>query len=63
LLRDSPSLQNYFLEIFSECYLDGVDNLINEYDVNFPDICPFPENLEILLNNKFWKNEGNSPMN
>ena len=56
LLRDSPSLQNYFLEILSECYLDGVDNLINEYDVNFPDICPFPENLEILLNNKFWEN-------
>lgn len=54
LLRDSPSLQNYCGEIMSECYMDGVDNLIDEYDVKFPDICPFPDDLDILLNHKFW---------
>ncbi|MFM6156517.1 MAG: DUF29 domain-containing protein [Cuspidothrix sp.] len=54
LLRDSPSLENYFLAMLSECYTDAVDNLIDEYDVSFPNVCPFPQDVEILLSHKFW---------
>ncbi|MBD2139200.1 DUF29 domain-containing protein [Anabaena sp. FACHB-1237] len=58
LLKDSPSLRNYFLEILTECYADAVDNLINEYDVNFPNVCPFSEDedIDILLNHQSWEN-------
>ncbi|WP_353931114.1 hypothetical protein WJM97_00410 [Okeanomitos corallinicola TIOX110] len=41
--------------MLSECYTDAVDNLSNEYDVNFPDVCPFSQDLAVLLNNKFWE--------
>lgn len=55
LLRDSPSLANYLLEMSAECYADAVDNLMSEYDVNFPDVCPFSQDLDIVLNEKFWE--------
>ncbi|WP_016952628.1 DUF29 domain-containing protein [Anabaena sp. PCC 7108] len=55
LLRDSPSLQNYLLKMLVECYADALDNLINEYDVDFPDVCPFSQDLDVLLNDKFWE--------
>jgi hypothetical protein len=54
ILRDSPSLKNYLSEIESECYQDAVDNLIDEYNVSFPENAPFPSNLEVLLNDPFW---------
>lgn len=72
ILRDSPSLRNYFLEILDECYEDAVDNIIDEYDVTFPNVCPFLEKedavgktnlstsisvIEILLNSKFWQSK------
>jgi hypothetical protein len=55
ILRDSPSLRNYFQDVWEECYQDAVDNIIDEYDVIFPDICPFSNDINELLNNKFWK--------
>ena len=55
LLQDSPSLRNYCLEILAECYTDAVDNLSNEYDINFPNVCPFPEDIDILLNHQMWE--------
>jgi hypothetical protein len=54
-LRDSPSLKNYFLEILNDCYQDAVDNLQDDYDINFPENSPFPETIEVLLNEKFWQ--------
>ena len=54
-LRDSPSLKNYFLEILNDCYQDAVDNLQDDYDINFPEHLPFPETIETLLNEKFWQ--------
>ncbi len=54
-LRDSPSLKNYFLTILNDCYQDAVDNLQDDYDINFPEHLPFPETIEVLLNEKFWQ--------
>ena len=57
LLRDSPSLKNYLAEILLDCYEDGVDNIIDEYEINFPNSCPFTSNIDGLLNYKFWEDE------
>ena len=54
-LRDSPSLKNYFLSILNDCYQDAVDNLQDDYDINFPENSPFSETIEVLLNKKFWQ--------
>jgi hypothetical protein len=54
-LRDSPSLKNYFLAIINDCYQDAVDNLQDDYDLNFPENSPFSETIEVLLNEKFWQ--------
>lgn len=54
-LRDSPSLKKYFLAILNDCYQDAVDNLQDDYDLNFPENFPFSETIEALLNEKFWQ--------
>jgi hypothetical protein len=56
ILRDSPSLNNYFVEIKANCYQDAVDNLADEYDVSFPETYPFPSDIDELLNHRFWEN-------
>lgn len=56
LLKDCPRLRNYFLEILTQCYADAVDNLIDEYDVNFLNVCPSSEDIDILLNHHSWEN-------
>ncbi|MBW4573143.1 MAG: DUF29 domain-containing protein [Tolypothrix carrinoi HA7290-LM1] len=54
ILRDSPSLGNYFLTICDECYQNAYKNMSKEYDAKFPDDCPFPNDVEILLADSFW---------
>jgi hypothetical protein len=54
ILRDSPSLRNYFLTIYDECYENAHKNMSKEYKTTFPDDCPFPNDVEILLNESFW---------
>jgi hypothetical protein len=56
LLKDSPSLENFLLDIYTKCYQEAVENMRLEYDeVNFPDICPFTNTINELLNYKFWQ--------
>jgi hypothetical protein len=55
ILRDSPSLRNYFLAMLTECYQDAVDNLEDDYGSVFPVSCPFPEITDVLLTEKFWQ--------
>jgi hypothetical protein len=56
--KDSPSLKSFMLEIFSESYQDALESMREDYpDVAFPDICPFPQDVEALLTEKFWENE------
>jgi Domain of unknown function DUF29 len=55
-LEDSPSLKNFILEIFYQSYEIALDNVKDSYpETIFPDICPFPDNINELLNNKFWE--------
>jgi len=54
--KDSPSLKSFMLEIFSESYQDALEYMREDYpDVTFPDVCPFPQDVEALLNEKFWE--------
>ena len=50
IIRDSPSLRDYYLAIRDECYQDAIKNVTKEHDNRFPEICTFPQNLDVLLN-------------
>lgn len=55
-LEDSPSLKNFILEILPKSYEMALENVRDSYpDVYFSDICPFPDDLEALLTEKFWE--------
>jgi Domain of unknown function DUF29. len=54
-LKDSPSLRNYLQENYLNCYQESLENMRIEYDAEFPDVCPFPQNVDILLTGKFWE--------
>ena len=54
ILRDSPSLRNYFASLIEECYQNASKNIRVEYDVIFPDHLPFGEDIDQLLSEKFW---------
>ena len=57
-LEDSPSLKNFIVEILPKCYGIALDNVKDSYpNVIFPDDCPFPNQVEILLNDRFWEKE------
>jgi hypothetical protein len=54
VLKDSPSLRNYFVSIIEECYQDALMNMRDEYDAIFPDRLPFSEDIDQLLTEEFW---------
>ncbi|GCE62226.1 DUF29 domain-containing protein [Microcystis aeruginosa] len=54
----SPSLKRFMIEILEECYREALEAMKEDYpDSNFPDVCPFAEDIDDLLNNKFWQDE------
>ena len=54
----SPSLQRFMIEILEECYREALEAVKEDYpDSNFPDVCPFAEDIDGLLNHKFWEDE------
>ena len=54
----SPSLKRFMIEILEECYREALEAVKEDYpDSNFPDVCPFAEDIDDLLNNKFWQDE------
>ena len=54
-LKDSPSLKIFISEIFRESYEDALQSVKEDYpNIGFPDVCPFSDNLDELLNKKFW---------
>lgn len=55
ILRDSPSLRNYFRQILEECYQKALKTTKKEYDANFPDIFPFSQEITSLLSEEFWQ--------
>ena len=57
-LEDSPSLKNFIVEILPKCYEIALDNVKDSYhNVIFPDYCPFPNEVEILLSDRFWEKD------
>lgn len=55
ILRDSPSLRNYLMQVMDKCYQNALKNMQIEYDTEFPNIYPFPHDVDILLTEKFWE--------
>ena len=57
LLKDSPSLKPYFIEVFDEVYADILIVVCRSYpQCKFPEKWPFERNLEALLTIDFWLN-------
>ena len=57
ILRDSPSLRNYFLEVRDQCYRNALKNVRIEYDANCPDYCLLPTDIDRLLNEEFYRGQ------
>ncbi|MGL5804776.1 MAG: DUF29 domain-containing protein [Xenococcaceae cyanobacterium] len=55
ILRDSSSLRNYLMQVMDKCYQNALKNMQIEYDTEFPNIYPFPHDVDILLTEKFWE--------
>ncbi len=58
LLEDSPSLRQYWDEIFLECYINALATLRENYDYQsfaFPDDCPFPQKIDQILQQTSWR--------
>jgi Domain of unknown function DUF29 len=58
LLAESPSLNNIWTEILHLAYTDALKILTQSVDYqtfNFPQIYPFPLEIEILLQTDFWE--------
>jgi hypothetical protein len=49
ILTDSPSLRSFLETIYLDCYQEAKENMQIEYDADFPDLCPFSTNIDILL--------------
>jgi hypothetical protein len=57
LLKDSPSLKPYFVEVFDEVYSDTLIVACRSYpQCQFPEKWPFERNIEALLTVDFWLN-------
>ncbi|MDJ1182807.1 DUF29 domain-containing protein [Roseofilum casamattae] len=55
LLRSSPSLKTYFIKIFSEIWEDARSDVEDIYPkIDFPEVCPFSDDLDVLLTDTFW---------
>lgn len=58
LLRDSPSLKPYLVEILPEVYGDSLDVIQVEYKQTiFPETWQFDIDADLLLSRQYWKNE------
>jgi hypothetical protein len=57
LLKDSPSLKPYLVEVFDEVYADTLIVVCRSYpQCKFPEKWPFEGNIEALLTIDFWLN-------
>ena len=54
----SPSLKRFMIEILEECYREALEAVKEDYpDSDFPDVCPFAEDVDSLLKHNFWQDE------
>jgi hypothetical protein len=55
LLKHSPSLRNYFLEVFPEAWQDAIAEVRDEYaKTMFPETCFFGIDVDTVLTQKFF---------
>lgn len=55
LLEQSPSLRNYFMEIFPTCWQNALSDVREDYpESQFPDEWQANLEIESLLTDKFW---------
>ena len=55
--KDSPSLKRFMSEILVESYQDALEAMREDYPkATFPNKNPFSEDVDELLNSKFWQN-------
>lgn len=58
LLKQSPSLKNYFAEVFDEVWQDAVTDVRKAYPKTaFPDQWQFSREVDVLLSEAFWQEE------
>ncbi|MGV2390810.1 MAG UNVERIFIED_CONTAM: DUF29 domain-containing protein [Microcystis novacekii LVE1205-3] len=54
-MSDSPSLKPYWEQVFLDCYATALKSLRDNPDYqsfNFPDDCPFPQEISQYLTEK-----------
>ncbi|MBW4646804.1 MAG: DUF29 domain-containing protein [Goleter apudmare HA4340-LM2] len=57
LLEQSPSLRNYWIEIFPTAWKTALSDTREDYSqFQLPDEWQFSSDINALLNEKFWKN-------
>ncbi|MDJ0599461.1 MAG: DUF29 domain-containing protein [Crocosphaera sp.] len=55
LLKQSPSLRNYFISVFPEIYRDAFELVSLEYtEVSFPQAWPYSQTIEDIFFTQFW---------
>lgn len=55
-LEDSPSLRGFMVEILPKIYGMALESVQDSYpDADFPLLCPFGDDIDQLLNCKFWE--------
>ncbi len=58
LWQDSPSLKPYFIQIFTEVYIDALDIVSVEYQqTEFPKTWQFELEIDIILSKKYWEQQ------
>ena len=58
ILEDSPSLKNFFLEIFPKVYASAIASVREEYpQINFPDHWLEDCDINAILNRNFWEED------
>lgn len=56
LLEQSPSLKSDFSQEFDELWQSALSEAREDYPATeFPDRCPFPQDITVLLSERFWK--------
>lgn len=56
LLKQSPSLRNYLIQVFPDAWASARSDLREDYPkTQFPDEWQYSTEIDVLLNDKFWE--------
>jgi len=56
ILKQSPSLGNYFVKVFPDVWQSTITDLQEDYpNTQFPDEWQYSTEIDVLLNEKFWE--------